>query len=147
MATNVIHFPGAPQAPPRAVHQPRPQVPSTSRKDRREVVRFAFEDRMYEAVFLNGSLDELSHVYHRVQDGRVVELRHRFSRWCEPDSMLVAAARLARQGPAKTEIDKNQAAIAGLHRRRAKLLENVAKIEATIANLERDGESATADEV
>lgn len=61
--------------------------------------------------------------------------------------MLVAAARLARQGPAKTEIDKNQAAIAGLHRRRAKLLENVAKIEATIANLERDGESATADEV
>ena len=64
-----------------------------------------------------------------------------------PNSMLVAAARLARQGPAKTEIDKNQAAIAGLHRRRAKLLENVAKIEATIANLERDGESATADEV
>jgi hypothetical protein len=145
MTAEIIQF-GKPQS---AAVRPRQHAPVPSDKSVRsraprvsETVRFTFGSWLYEAKFCGDHVKEVNAIQYRITAGGVQEMKR--SNWWEgcysrhdPDPAMIEAAKRARASGGKdADIPFREAALAAFHKRRAKLISEVEKIDATLASMQ-----------
>jgi hypothetical protein len=122
----------------------RRQVTSPAARQQRraprvsEKVRFAFEGDLYEANFSGNNMQSVYAIHYRITAGGVQEMKRCYwnERYTDLDPAMVQAARSARGSDRKdADIPFREAAIAAFHKRRAKLISEVEKIDATLASM------------
>jgi hypothetical protein len=107
-----------------------------------ETVRFMFDGWLYEAGFCGDKIEDVKSVHYRITAGGVQELKShawhngRYSRF-DITPAMAEAARSARGSDQKdADIPFREAALAAFHKRRAKLISEVEKIDATLASMQ-----------
>jgi len=107
-----------------------------------ETVRFMFGGELYEAHFSGDGVRDVKIIQYRITASGGQEMkRERWNGYCqrldELDPAILVAAQSARGSVRKdVDIPFRAAALAALHKRRAKLLSFVEKIDATIADMQ-----------
>jgi hypothetical protein len=108
-----------------------------------ETVRFMFGGELYEASFSADGVRDVKIIQYRIAASGVQEMKRtpRLNGYCQGlhdlDPAILVAAQSAR-GSARNDLDVpfREAALAALHKRRAKLLSFVEKIDAAIASMQ-----------
>jgi len=106
-----------------------------------ETVRFMFGAGLYEVEFCDDHVEDVNAIKYRITAGGVQEMkRHHWWEGCycqhDLDPAMVQAARRARGSDGKAaELPFREAALAAFHKRRAKLISEVGKIDATLASM------------
>jgi len=105
-----------------------------------EAVRLMFGDQLYEVTFCGNDVQRVDAIQYRIGfDGDIQEMKYRhwhpahYSRDLDP-AMEEAAKRARASG--SPEIPFREAALAAFKKRRAKLIGEVEKIDATIARMQ-----------
>jgi hypothetical protein len=107
-----------------------------------ETVRVMFGSGLYEVEFCGNDVQRVIAIHYRIAfDGSVQETKlHHWSEYrnrIKIDPAIVEAARSVRaSGQKDDEIPFRKAALAAFHKRRAKLISEVEKIDATIASMQ-----------
>jgi hypothetical protein len=97
---------------------------------------------LYEVNFCGDDVEDAYAIQYRITAGGIQEMKRRHWRegrysWEDLDPALVEAAKSARASARKdVDIPFREAALAAFHKRRAKLISEVEKIDATLASMQ-----------
>jgi hypothetical protein len=101
-----------------------------------EKVRFMFGAGLYEVHFSGDSVQCIVAIQYRITANGVQEMKRYNGHLLDLDLAMVEAAKSARaSGRKDAEIRFREAALAAFHKRRAKLINEIEKIDATLASM------------